>query len=100
MNLPEMTEVKSSNVHSVGHDGAALFVRFKTKAGPAGVAYRYPGVPAEVRDTIALDESPGRAFNAFSRSDPSIKGEKVEIDEPADAERVDAEPQPEEPRDE
>jgi hypothetical protein len=55
--LPAMTAVASTNIHSVGHDGSALFVRFHD-----GGTYRYPGVGAEHHDAMLKAESPGRYF--------------------------------------
>jgi hypothetical protein len=46
--LPDMTLVSSSTVHSVGHDGRALFVRFRVgREGLPGPTYRYPTAKIE-----------------------------------------------------
>ena len=58
--LPIMTPVQSSNVHSVGHDGAALYIRFKGAGGIPGAAYRYPTAGKEHYDQLRQADSPGR----------------------------------------
>jgi hypothetical protein len=76
--VPAMTPVKSSNIAEVGHDGAALYVRFKGKSeGERGPLYRYRGVAAEHAPAMIASESPGSYFHR------AIKGahyphEKVE----------------------
>ena len=62
MALPEMTRVESSNVHSVGHDGAALYVRFRGAGGTPGALYRYATAAREHHDGMINADSPGRYF--------------------------------------
>ena len=57
---PHMTEVRSTNLHSVGHDGAALFVRFRAKGGVPGPLYRYPTAGKEHHEALLVTDSPGR----------------------------------------
>lgn len=57
---PKMTTImSSSNVHSVGHDGADLLIRFKGAGGLAGPVYRYAGAPASLVEEIVGSDSPG-----------------------------------------
>jgi hypothetical protein len=63
MTLPTMTPVVSSNLHSVGHDGEKLYVRFKGAGGAPGRVYRY-AAGAEHHDALLKADSPGRHFNA------------------------------------
>lgn len=58
---PEMHEVTSSNVHSIGHCGAALWIKFKGKDS-ATTTYRYEGAPPELLDHLKGAESVGREF--------------------------------------
>lgn len=53
----DMTEVESSNVHSVGHDPETdtLHVRFKD-----GSLYEYTNVPAEVHQELMDSDSKGK----------------------------------------
>ena len=60
-NLPTMTPVKSTNIHSVGHDGSALYVRFQGKH-TAGKIYRYPTAGVEHHEALLAADSPGRHF--------------------------------------
>lgn len=94
--------VKSSNVHSIAHEGDVLEVRFNCSTchgeghvsvdgftGPearectacGGVGhkgtYRYAGVPRSMHDHIAGSESPGKAFNSLIRGNPQFKAEKL-----------------------
>lgn len=62
--LPEMTLVVSSNLHSVGHDGTALFVRFLDKDGNPDRTYRFPTAPKMAFDEMLKAESPGRFFHS------------------------------------
>jgi len=67
----EMKEVKSSQIHSVGHDPATntLAIRFKGKDGPGGL-YHYPNCTAEKFKEFCECESKGKFFGA------NIKGHK------------------------
>lgn len=73
---PHMTEVKSSNVHSVGHDGSALFVRFRAKGGVPGPLYRYPTAGNEHHEALLVAQSPGSYV--IDRLRHSHRGEKME----------------------
>jgi len=53
----DMTPVVSSNVESIGHNGDALFVKFKN-----GGTYRYPTAGRIVHDEMLKAERPGRFF--------------------------------------
>ncbi len=66
----DMTPVVSSNVESIGHNGEALFIKFKN-----GGTYRYPTAGRIVHDEMLRADSPGRFF----RSEVSAKhvGEKM-----------------------
>lgn len=57
--LPTMTTVVSSNVDAVGHDGADLFVRFKS-----GGTYRYAGVPLQLYRDLKASKSAGKFMGA------------------------------------
>ncbi len=57
---PTMTPVQSSNVAKVGHDGTALYVRFKGKRGASGPLYRYDGCGVEHHEGMLRAGSPGR----------------------------------------
>lgn len=57
--LPEMTPVASSNIHSVGHNGAALYVRF-LRDGEPGALYRYSTAGAEHKTGMLTADSAGR----------------------------------------
>ena len=56
---PTMSPVESSNIESVGHDGAHGWIRFKS-----GGLYRYENAPAKVWDGFKDAESPGGYFTA------------------------------------
>jgi hypothetical protein len=57
MNLPPMTDVNSRNLKSIGHDGRALFVAFRS-----GVVYSYDGVPPDVYGEGVVAPSPNLWF--------------------------------------
>ena len=65
----EMKPVKSSQIHSVGHDPATktLAVRFYAKGEP-GPVYHYPEVTAEQHTAFLGAESIGKHFHANFRS--------------------------------
>jgi len=75
--MPTMTEVQSSNVHSIGFDEAdgSLHVRFKDKAGTPGKVYRHPGVPRELHEKLMAADSVGGFYAAHIRK--HFKGEPV-----------------------
>lgn len=75
MSLPTMTEVKSSNLHSVGHDGAALYVTFRDKTGAPGKSYRYSTCGPEYHQEAISAPSPGSWF--LDRVRHFHKGEPV-----------------------
>jgi len=72
---PTFHNIDSSTVHSVGHDGAALWVRFRGKDGP-GALYRYPGAPAHHIEAMKAHDSPGGYFQREVRG--QHPGEKVD----------------------
>ena len=63
----QMTPVQSSNIHSIGHDGADTYVTFKNKDGSPASTYRYAGVPAEKHAELAAADSVGKHLNAHFR---------------------------------
>ena len=72
--IPEMRPVTSSNIDAIGHDGTALFVRFKTKDGTPGAIYRYPEATRAHHDAMLSADSPGRYFFGNIRH---LKAEKL-----------------------
>lgn len=61
----EMTEVESSQIHSIGHDADSktLAVRFKSRVdGKPTSLYHYSNVPADVFETFRDAESIGSHF--------------------------------------
>jgi KTSC domain len=54
---PDLTEVKSSNIQSMGHEGETLWIRFK-----GGGLYSYPNVPYDVYQEGMASESKGSWF--------------------------------------
>jgi hypothetical protein len=70
-----MTEVKSSNIHSIGHSGAALYIRFRANGEP-GKIYRYPTCGPEFHEQGLAAPSPGLWF--VDRVKHFHKGEPVE----------------------
>ena len=76
-----MHPVQSSNVHSVGHDGDALLVRFRAIGGAPGALYRYPSAGAEHVEALLAAPSAGKYVHwMLKRAHP---GEPV--DEPPSA---------------
>jgi hypothetical protein len=63
-NLPEMTPVRSSNLHSVGHDGTALYVSFRDSKGNVVSTYRYPTATSEHHRAMLEASSAGAYFHA------------------------------------
>lgn len=70
--LPHMHSVESTNVEAVGHDGDALFVRFK-----GGGTYRYDGAGKEHLDELLKASSPGGYIAAQIRK--RYRGVKVDV---------------------
>ena len=60
--LPPMTEVASSYVSHLGHDGSALYVRWR-----GGKVSRYHGVPAEDHAALLKAPSVGAAVMAIKK---------------------------------
>lgn len=62
-NVP-LKEVDSSQIHSIGHDGATntLAIRFKTKDGAPSSLYHYSNVSAEDFSAFERAESIGSHF--------------------------------------
>lgn len=67
---PALTPVTSSNIHSVGHDGNALYVKFHN-----GTMYRYPTAGADLHAGIMAAESAGQYFHKHIKL--AHQGEKV-----------------------
>jgi KTSC domain len=57
-----MQPVKSSNIHSIDHEGTTLKVQFKGKDGEPGPIWHYHDVPAHVRHEFLNAESKGGYF--------------------------------------
>ena len=53
----QFTEVKSSNIISIGHDGTNLYVNYKSGA------YKYENVDKSVYESLISSESKGRFMN-------------------------------------
>jgi len=72
----DMIPVESSNIESVGHDGAeTLRIRFKGSATRPATDYDYPGASEQDFFGIINAESVGRAYQAFKGK--GIKGIKL-----------------------
>lgn len=65
----EMKEVKSSQIHSIGHDPETntLAIRFHGKNGPGGL-YHYPNCTAEQFTAFHGCESKGKFFGSFKNA--------------------------------
>jgi hypothetical protein len=68
---PPMTPVVSSNIDSIGHDGAALWIKFKH-----GGVYRYPTAGRDLHDEMLKAPSVGQFFHTSVRG--THQGEKIE----------------------
>ena len=53
----QFTEVQSSNIISVGHDGTNLYVNYKSGT------YKYENVDKSVYESLLTSESKGRFMN-------------------------------------
>jgi hypothetical protein len=53
----QFTEVKSSNIISIGHDGTNLYVNYKSGT------YKYENVDKSVYESLLSSESKGRFMN-------------------------------------
>ena len=53
----QFTEVKSSNIISVGHDGTNLYVNYKSGT------YKYENVDRSIYESLISSESKGRFMN-------------------------------------
>ncbi len=53
--IPALVPVVASPIKAVGHDGAALFVSYRT-----GATYRYPGAPPHLAERIKTADCPAR----------------------------------------
>ncbi len=63
MTIPTMTKVKSSNIDEIGHDGSALYVRFRSaKPDVPGKLYRYPTCGPDEHDALLNAKSVGLHF--------------------------------------
>lgn len=60
--LPDMRNVKSTNVEAIGWHGGDLFVRFK-----GGKTYHYADVPQSLYHSGIVAESPGKWFREHVR---------------------------------
>ena len=66
---PTMTPVKSSNIEAIGHDGTAMYVKFKPSAtNPNGLVYKAVGVPQEHFQTMLAHQSPGGFYHSNLKS--------------------------------
>ena len=71
MTDPVFTPVAtSSNIHSIAHDGKALYVRFKN-----GNTYRYANASKDHHDAMLSAKSPGSYF--YDRIKHFHDGEKL-----------------------
>ena len=70
MNAITMTEVKSSQIHSIGHDPASntLAICFRNKSG-RGPTYHYENVTAEQFEAFNGAESLGKHFIAHIKNE-------------------------------
>jgi hypothetical protein len=55
-----MTEIKSSTIAAVDHDGKQLTVKFKS-----GATYDYPDVPKELHDRMMAAHDAGESIGKF-----------------------------------
>jgi hypothetical protein len=53
----QFTEVKSSNIISIGHDGTNLYVNYKSGT------YKYENVDKSVYESLLTSESKGKFMN-------------------------------------
>ena len=53
----QFTEVKSSNIISVGHDGTNLYVNYKSGT------YKYENVDRSIYESLLTSDSKGRFMN-------------------------------------
>jgi hypothetical protein len=74
--IPPMTAVASSNLAAVGHDGTAMFVRFKKNDGSDGALYRYESAGRDVHDDLVGSKSPGQHFLKHIKG--AHEGERVD----------------------
>ena len=65
---PKMHAVESTNVHSIGHCGAHMHVRFKS-----GATYVYHDVPVETFEKCRASDSVGRFVNAHVKGKHTSK---------------------------
>lgn len=70
-----MTQLNSTSIAEVGHDGTALYVRFVGKGNAPGGLYRYAGVPATHHAALLSADSAGRYHAAQIRG--KYVGERV-----------------------
>lgn len=71
MTMPAMKAVTSSNIDAVGHDGDALYVRFKS-----GGTWRYPTANQGHMEAMVAADSPGGYFHRTIKA--AHKGERVD----------------------
>lgn len=76
MKLPTLVPIEgSSNIHSIGHSGSSLFVRFLRKDGT--VLYRFNGVTEKDYQAILKADSVGKHFHRHIRVHfPGVKIEE------------------------
>ena len=70
---PKLTEVKSSNIKAIGHEGGDLIVAFTN-----GTGYGYAGVPEQVYAMMLESESVGKFFNAKIKGNTAYESTKLE----------------------
>ena len=61
--MQSTAHITSSNIDTIGHDGATLFIRFKS-----GASYAYNAVPEGVFTALARAESAGSFFHKFVKA--------------------------------
>lgn len=82
--LIAMTEVQSSQIHSIGHHAPTLTlaIRFRTKTG-RGSLYHYQNVPAEIFGDLSGAASVGSYFAKHIKGHPN-DFPSVRVDEAAE----------------
>lgn len=75
MTEPRLEPVQSSNIDAVGHEGTALYVRYKGRDGRPGDLWRYAGVPQSIFAEMKGSGSVGRYIAQFIK--PNHPGTRV-----------------------
>lgn len=74
MPAPQMQQVDSSHIHSIGYEGSDLYIAFKGKDGKP-VLYHYPGVDQKLFQAFAQADSKGKFHRQFILN--KIPGKKI-----------------------